>query len=112
MKKILSILCAVLFILGIAANIHYAVEGYGMKKNNLNLSVFAQGTGSDPEEECSKLVVPAEHSKTSKKSDYWCIKSYGIYEAQLQTCVTVLDHTFYCNEIKCKTAVNCSTGRK
>ena len=48
MKKMLSIFCAVLFMLGIAANIHYAVEGYGMKKNNLNLVILAENTSTTP----------------------------------------------------------------
>ena len=46
MKKTLFLLLAILFLTGLAMNIQYAVNDYGIKTNNLPNFVLANETGS------------------------------------------------------------------
>ena len=46
MKKTLFLIISILFLAGLAMNIQYAVNDYGIKTHNLHNFVLADGTGS------------------------------------------------------------------
>jgi len=46
MKQILIFICAVLFLLGIAMNLQYAVNDYDFKTNSIHSVILAQDTGT------------------------------------------------------------------
>ena len=84
MKKIIMIVFGAIFLTGIAMNLQYAFNDYGIKTNNLHTSVFATGTTWPDltKKAFCKIVdkVPCDYSTNSSyisliqyygNQDYW-----------------------------------------
>jgi len=110
MKKILLLICTVLFLLGIALNIQYAANDYDIKKNTIHTFILADdgtgtgtgtgqgGTGSSNATQCL-ILQKLEEGKKEDPQDYDCYNG-SEREGRIINCVkgTSKDE---CNAKKC-----------
>ena len=97
MKKIILFLCAVLFLLGIAMNLQYAVNNYDFKTNSIHSVILAaETTGTGTSDDAFKSMYCGLVNKSrcdfSTTDDYVEWKAYisnqFYYDNQGYTCQT------------------------
>jgi len=108
MKKIMLLICAALFMIAAAMNLHYAINNYDITKNkSMHIIVFAQGTGtgtgtggSGNDPKCLKIKT-VESMKIRKDTPKYCYVDLLKYEGQTYKCIDG-DVGDECNPVVCE----------
>ena len=86
MKKIISIVCLALFVTSMAMNLQYAIDGYGIIKNAINMMILADetgttstgtGTAAAPKPTKCHLLLETQENKVRSETKYNCYRDAG-----------------------------------